>query len=96
MIFVLQVDGLGYDKSFPHAVDRQKDGCVTSEKDQGSGSTCWAFAPVVGLECLNKLGYDVLEDLSTQDIIDHCEGSTNDGVHYAKDYPSKKVCYTPF
>lgn len=75
---------------------------MTSVKDQGPNSTtCWAFGPTVAMEALNKQGNDVLEELSTQDIIDNCKGATNDewaynyakvvGVHYAKDYPSKKV-----
>lgn len=76
-------------------IDWVAQGAVTSVKNQGECSSCWAFASVGTVEGLSKISFGSLKEFSVQQLID-CSGSygnigCNGGmISYALKYITEK------
>ncbi|XP_031396104.1 ervatamin-B-like [Punica granatum] len=66
----------------PASVDWRKKGAVTSVKDQGECSSCWAFSAVAAIEGLMKLTTSYTVSLSEQQLIDCDTKGFNHGCNY--------------
>lgn len=62
-----------------NAIDWVAEGKVTSVKNQGQCSCCWAFAAIANAESLNAIGGSGLVSLSEQEIVSCYAGNCNPG-----------------
>ena len=68
-------------KKLPKSIDWEKNGKVTSVKNQGNCGSCWAFSTVGAIESALAIKKNKLIDLSEQQLMDCSKDYDNDSCN---------------